>query len=224
MTVFKELCNIYSFIDKLDHSTKKLIESRLIIEDFNSNSEIIARGEQCKGFSLILKGIVRVYKISDKGKEVTLYRLSSGDTCYLSISCMLSNEAFPAFTEAMEPTKIVFIPIELFNRYIYNTIDFQKYMVSNLFNKYTEVINLLEEIAFERMDVRVSKYLLDVSKRTNNSDFLYLTQEKIAQELGTSREVITRLLIDFKNKDIISTQRGKITIINRDKLTYLSQL
>lgn len=224
MTVFKELCNTYSFIDKLDHSTKKLIESRLIIEYFDSNSEIIARGEQCKGFSLILKGIVRVYKISDKGKEVTLYRLSSGDTCYLSISCMLSNEAFPAFTEAMEPTKIVFIPIELFNRYIYNTIDFQKYMVSNLFNKYTEVINLLEEIAFERMDVRVSKYLLDVSKRTNNSDFLYLTQEKIAQELGTSREVITRLLIDFKNKDIISTQRGKITIINRDKLTYLSQL
>lgn len=224
MTVFKELCNTYSFIDKLDHSTKKLIESRLIIEDFDTNSEIIARGEQCKGFSLILKGIVRVYKISDKGKEVTLYRLSSGDTCYLSISCMLSNEAFPAFTEAMESTKIVFIPMDLFNRYIYNTIDFQKYMVSNLFNKYTEVIDLLEEIAFERMDVRVAKYLLDVSKRTNNSDFLYLTQEKIAQELGSSREVITRLLIDFKNKDIISTQRGKITIINRDKLIHLSQL
>ena len=86
------------------------------------------------------------------------------------------------------------------------------------------VINLLEEIAFERMDVRVSKYLLDISKRTNNSDYLYLTQEKIAQELGTSREVITRLLTDFKNKDIITSQRGKITIINRDKLIHLSQL
>lgn len=224
MIVLKELCSTYNFIDKLDESVKKLIESRLIIEDFDTNSEIITRGEQCRGFSLILKGVVRVYKISDKGKEVTLYKLSNGDTCYLSISCMLSNEAFPAFAEVVEPTKIVFIPIDIFNRYIYNTIDFQKYMVSNLFNKYTEVINLLEEIAFERMDVRISKYLLDVSKNTNNSDFLYLTQEKIAQELGTSREVVTRILTDFKNKDIISTQRGKITITNRDKLIHLSQL
>ncbi|MDO7205886.1 Crp/Fnr family transcriptional regulator [Paraclostridium bifermentans] len=140
------------------------------------------------------------------------------------MSCMLSNEVFPAFAEVIEPTKIIFIPTDIFNKYIYNTLDFQKYMVSNLFTKYTEVINLLEEIAFERMDVRVSKYLLDISKRTNNSDYLYLTQEKIAQELGTSREVITRLLTDFKNKDIITSQRGKITIINRDKLIHLSQL
>lgn len=224
MTVFKELCDTYSFINKLDEPIKNLIESRLVVESFDINSEIIARGEQCRGFSLILKGSIRVYKISDKGKEVTLYKLSSGDTCYLSMSCMLSNEVFPAFAEVIEPTKIIFIPNDIFNKYIYNTLDFQKYMVSNLFTKYTEVINLLEEIAFERMDVRVSKYLLDISKRTNNSDYLYLTQEKIAQELGTSREVITRLLTDFKNKDIITSQRGKITIINRDKLIHLSQL
>lgn len=224
MTIFKELCDTYSFINNLDQSIKNLIESRLIVENFNINSQIISRGEQCRGFSLILKGSIRVYKISDKGKEVTLYKLSSGDTCYLSISCMLSNEAFPAFAEVIEPTKIIFIPTDLFNKYIYNTLDFQKYMVSNLFNKYTEVINLLEEIAFERMDVRVSKYLLDISKRTNNSDYLYLTQEKIAQELGSSREVITRILTDFKNKDIITSKRGKITIIDRDKLIHLSQL
>ena len=216
MTNLKQLCNAYSFINELDNSVKEIIESRLIVENLDINSKIIAKGESCKGFSLILKGSIRVYKISDKGKEVTLYKLSSGDTCYLSISCILSNETFPAFAEVIEPTKIIFIPINIFKKYIYNTLNFQKYMVSNLFTKYTQVINLLEEIAFERMDVRLAKYLLDISKRTNNSDYLYMTQEKIAQELGTSREVVTRLLLDFKNKEI--------TIINRNKLMHLSEL
>lgn len=224
MSVFNKLCNTYSFIDNLDESLKNILKSRLVVEKFDSNYQIMAKGDQCRGFSLILDGTIRVYKISDKGKEVTLYKLSSGDTCYLSISCMLTNEAYPAFAEVLEQTSIVFIPNDIFNEYIYNTLDFQKYMVNNLFIKYTEVINLLEEIAFERMDVRISKYLIDISKQTNNSNFLYLTQERISQELGTSREVVSRILTDFKNKDIITTQRGKITILNRDKLNHISQL
>lgn len=137
---------------------------------------------------------------------------------------MITNSYYPAFAEVMEPTTIVFIPTDIFQRYIYNTLDFQKYMVSNLFQKYKDVIKVLEEIAFERMDVRVSKYLLELSQNINNSNYLYLTQERIAQELGTSREVITRILTDFKNKEIISTQRGKITIIDRDKLNHISKL
>lgn len=224
MDTIEKLCSKYSFIDHLDVDVKEMIKSSLIIENFDSDSQILSRGDQCRGFSLILKGIIRVYKISEKGKEVTLYKLTSGDTCYLSISCMITNSYYPAFAEVMEPTTIVFIPTDIFQRYIYNTLDFQKYMVSNLFQKYTDVIKVLEEIAFERMDVRVSKYLLELSQNINNSNYLYLTQERIAQELGTSREVITRILTDFKNKEIISTQRGKITIIDRDKLDHISKL
>lgn len=224
MSILNNLCNNYSFIDKLDENIKELIKSSILIENLESKSQIMSKGDQCRGFSLILNGSIRVYKISDKGKEVTLYKLESGDTCYLSMSCMLTNEAYPAFAEVIESTTIVFIPNDIFNKYIYNTLDFQKYMVTNLFSKYTDVINLLEEIAFERMDVRISKYLLDVSLKTNNSNFLYLTQERIAQELGTSREVVTRILIDFKNKDIITIQRGKITIIDREKLNHISLL
>ena len=138
------------------------------------------------------------------------------------MSCMLTNEVYPAFAETIEPTTIVFIPNDVFNKYIYSTLDFQKYMVTNLFAKYTEIINLLEEIAFDRMDVRISKYLIEISKKANNSNFLYLTQERIAQELGTSREVVTRILTDFKNKDIITTQRGKITITDRENLIIKS--
>lgn len=222
MNNWKLLCNTYGFLNDLSLEAQELIKSSLIVKNFDVDESLIREGEQCLGFSLILDGVIRVYRISDKGKEVTLYRLSKGDTCYLSMSCMISDKSYPAFAEVVEPAKIAFIPMSLFNNYIYNNLDFQKYLVKNLFGKYYGLINLLEEITFERMDSRIAKYLINTSSLTNNSNYIYLTQEKIAQELGTSREVVTRILTDFKNKDLIKAQRGKITIIDRDTLESMS--
>ncbi|MGL5718156.1 MAG: Crp/Fnr family transcriptional regulator [Paraclostridium sp.] len=224
MENWKLLCESYPFLNELDYDSIQIIKQSLIIKDFDMDFAILNEGEQCLGFSLILKGIIRVYRISEKGKEVTLYKLSKGDTCYLSMSCMLSNKSYPAFAEVVESTKIAFIPNSIFKKYIYDTLGFQKYMVSNLFEKYTEIIKLLEEVAFDRMDSRIAKYLLVTSKETNNSAYIYLTQEKISNDLGTSREVVSRILSDFKNKEIISSSRGKITIINKDKLESISTL
>lgn len=224
MNNWKLLCNTYEFLNSLNLHEQEMIKSSLMVKSFDVYESLIREGEQCVGFSLILDGVIRVYRISDKGKEVTLYRLSKGDTCYLSMSCMISDKSYPAFAEVVEPTKIAFIPMSLFNTYIYNNLEFQKYLVRNLFGKYYGLINLLEEITFDRMDSRIAKYLISTSNLTNNSDYLYLTQEKIAQELGTSREVVTRILTDFKNKDLIKAQRGKITIIDRDKLESMSNL
>lgn len=224
MNNWKLLCNTYEFLNSLNLHEQEMIKSSLMVKSFDVYESLIREGEQCVGFSLILEGVIRVYRISDKGKEVTLYRLSKGDTCYLSMSCMISDKSYPAFAEVVEPTKIAFIPMSLFNTYIYNNLEFQKYLVRNLFGKYYGLINLLEEITFDRMDSRIAKYLISTSNLTNNSDYLYLTQEKIAQELGTSREVVTRILTDFKNKDLIKAQRGKITIIDRDKLESMSNL
>lgn len=224
MNIWNDLINLYPFLDVLESDTKELIKNSLIIKNFKSDYTLIHEGASCLGFSLILNGVIRVYKLSDKGREATLYKLESGDTCYLSMSCMLSNESYPAFAEVLEPTKIAFIPSSIFNKYIYNTLNFQKYMFKNLYSKFNEVVGVLEEIAFERIDVRIAKYLLLTSQKTNNSKFIYITQEKIAQELGTSREVVSRILTDFKNKDILTAKRGKITILDFDNLKSFSTL
>lgn len=224
MNNWKLLCDTYTFLNALDSDIKSIIRDSLIIKSFDIDESLIREGDQCIGFSLILEGSIRVYRISDKGKEVTLYKLSKGDTCYLSMSCIISDKSYPAFAEVVESATIAFIPLSLFNKYIYNNLEFQKYLVKNLFGKYHDLINLLEEITFERMDSRIAKYLINISKSTNNSDYIYLTQEKIAQELGTSREVVTRILTDFKNKEMITSSRGKITIINKNKLESISNL
>lgn len=224
MNIWNDLINIYPFLENLNEEIKEIIASSLIIKNFETDYTLIHEGASCLGFSLILKGSIRVYKLSDKGREVTLYKLSSGDTCYLSMSCMLSDKSYPAFAEVIEPTTLAFIPSNIFNKYIYNTLDFQKYIFNNLYMKFNEVVDVLEEIAFESIDTRIAKYLLQTSKDANNSKFLYLTQEKIAQEVGTSREVVSRMLTNFKNKDILKSNRGKITILDFEKLNSITKL
>ena len=224
MNSFDDLALIYPFLNILDDENKKIVNSSLIIKDFDPDYTLIHEGASCLGFSLIIKGSIRVYKLSNKGREVTLYKLYSGDTCYLSMSCMLSNKSYPAFAEVLEQTKIAFIPSNIFNKYIYNTVEFQKYIFNNLYSKFNEIINVLEEVAFESIDTRVAKYLILTSKNSNNSKFLYLTQEKIAQEVGTSREVVSRMLTNFKNKKILTSQRGKLTILDFEKLSAIAKL
>ncbi len=224
MQYWEELIDIYPFLNNLDEEVKEIIKSSLIVRDLDMDYTLIHEGASCIGFSLIIKGFIRVYKISDKGREVTLYKLSSGDTCYLSMSCMLSDQSYPAFAEVVEPTTIAFIPSGIFNKYIYNTVEFQNYIFTNLYSKFNEVVNVLEEVAFASIDTRIAKYLLQTSQNLNNTKFLYLTQEKIAQEVGTSREVVSRMLTDFKNKDIITSKRGKITILDFDKLSSITKL
>lgn len=224
MSVWNDLISLYPFLDKLDKNSQDVIKDSLIVKRFDNEYTLIHEGASCLGFSLILKGTIRVYKLSDKGREATLYKLNPGDTCYLSMSCIISEKSYPAFAEILESATIVFIPSSIFKEFVYNTLDFQKYIFKNLYNKFNDVLDVLEEIAFERIDVRVAKYLLSTSQKTNNSKFIYLTQEKIAQELGTSREVVSRMLTDFKNKEIITSQRGKITILDFEKLNSISNL
>ncbi|HSQ89487.1 Crp/Fnr family transcriptional regulator [Romboutsia sp.] len=224
MNIWNDLRDLYPFLDTLNQEAKDIIKSSLIVKNFDSDYTLIHEGSSCLGFSLIIDGAIRVYKLSDKGREATLYKLNSGDTCYLSMSCMLSSDSYPAFAEVIEPATIAFIPSNIFNKYVYNTLEFQKYIFKNLYSKFNDVLEVLEEIAFERIDVRIAKHLLLTSQKTNNSKFLYLTQEKIAQELGTSREVVSRMLADFKNKDILTSQRGKITILDFEKLNAVTKL
>ena len=224
MNIWNDLRDLYPFLDTLNPEAKDIIKSSLIVKNFDSDYNLIHEGASCLGFSLIISGSIRVYKLSDKGREATLYKLNSGDTCYLSMSCMLSSDSYPAFAEVIEPSIIAFIPSHIFNKYIYNTLEFQKYIFKNLYSKFNDVLGVLEEIAFERIDVRIAKYLLLTSQKTNDTKFLYLTQEKIAQELGTSREVVSRMLADFKNKDILTSQRGKITILDFEKLNAVTKL
>lgn len=176
-------------------------------------------GDACMYFPIVLKGQIRVFKIGDRGQEITLYRITSGGTCVLTISCLLSKKDFPALAFAEENTELILIPVEYFREWT------QKYQIWNSFiynffsDVLTKVISLLEDVSFKRTDLRIIEKIVKDSVLLGK--VINTTHQKIAKDLGTAREVVSRFLKELEHQNLIRLSRGKIEVTNLEKLKNL---
>jgi CRP/FNR family transcriptional regulator len=178
---------------------------RLIHKD----SRIYTEGDVCSAIAFILSGEIRVYKIGETGREITLYEIGPGDTCILNASCILAHTSYPANAIAISDVEVLLVPSAAFQRIIVGYEEMRDFIFTLLSQRLVSVMELVEEVAFGRMDERLMEYL--VEKSTNNS--LETTHQKIANDLGTSREVVSRLLKDFERKRQVRLSRNSITLI-----------
>ena len=204
--------------------SEKIIQQELLEHTINMRmpkGEIVfIEGDECKHIALLLSGRVRVYKAAENGREITLYRLGPGESCVLTASCIFSQNSFPAVALIEEDIEAVMIPSIIFREWVNKYEIWRTYIFNLLANRLTAVITTLEEVAFRKMDVRIAEFLLRKSG-TDNHD-ITITHQDIAMELGTSREVISRILKNFESEKLISLKRGTITINNSELLTYRS--
>jgi len=174
---------------------------------------VFTEGDICDGIPYILKGEIRVTKIGRNGRELTLYHVKQNETCVLATTSVLSNTTYPANAIVDEDVEALLIPIQDFkNEMIYNN-ELQKFVYNTILNRYLEVITFVDEVILHSIDERVLKYLLKNS--TQNHDIIKITHDRLASELGSVREVISRILKEFEQIGAISLARGKIIIINR---------
>ncbi len=166
----------------------------------------------CSGVILVLSGTIRIYKLSEDGKEITLYRIARGETCVLTVACMLGTGdiPFPVSAAAEQVSDVVFIPIEIFKKYFYETPSIQKFFFSSMSAKFYSLLGLLENVTFKRTSDRLEDFL--ITKTAGGTYPLYATHEAIASELGTAREVISRLLKEMESKGQLTLNRGKIML------------
>ncbi|HHU90125.1 MAG TPA: Crp/Fnr family transcriptional regulator [Clostridiaceae bacterium] len=166
----------------------------------------------CSGVILVLSGTIRIYKLSEDGKEITLYRIGRGETCVLTVACMLGTGdiPFPVSAAAEQVSDVVFIPIEIFKKYFYETPSIQKFFFSSMSAKFYSLLGLLENVTFKRTSDRLEDFL--ITKTAGGTYPLYATHEAIASELGTAREVISRLLKEMESKGQLTLNRGKIML------------
>lgn len=191
-------------------------------EDFNKNSfhtvfkanqfSHIAQKE-CSGLFVILNGSLRAFLNSPDGKEITLYKLLNGDCCIFTASCIFNNINFNVNVEALEDTEIIVLPSQYVDSIQNNNIAFQKYILQLTQSKMSEVIWIIEEILFSSFDKRLKDYLLNF-----NSNTIVTTHNTIAKDLGTAREVVSRMLKHFENEGIVKLSRGIIEIIDLEKI------
>ena len=177
--------------------------------------------DPCKNFMWLLEGTVRVFKNSAEGREVTLYRVTPGELCLLSLNSLLSGDSYPASARSETPVRGLVISAAQFNQSLDISHGFRTYVLQSLTERLSDMISLVSDIAFRRLDLRLACLLGQRFERTSGHP-LKITHAELAQELGTTREVISRILKEFERQECISLYRGEIHLVSQDGLEWFT--
>jgi CRP/FNR family transcriptional regulator, anaerobic regulatory protein len=207
-----KLTNLFPFLNEKDFPELEDFKINSIRQKVPKDKLISTEGESCSYLSFVLSGVVRVYKFSESGREITLYRLYEGDSCILTASCIISNSTFPAFSIAETDVEVISIPSHLFSDWIRKYAVWQDFIFNLVFERLADIITVVEEIAFKHIDVRIADRLNKLYSEKGNP--VKTTHHQVANDIGSSREVVSRVLKDFEEKEIISISRGSILINN----------
>lgn len=172
-------------------------------------------GQPCQAFLLVTKGSVKVIQHADDGREIVLYRVQDGETCLLTTACLLSGEhyAVSAVTECQ--TEALALPATLFDRYLDTNSDFRHHIFRHYSARMSSFIGLVRELAFGNLDRRLRVCLL---ARADEHGQLAMTHQALADELGSTREVISRRLKEYENLGWIRLQRGAVWLLDTKAL------
>lgn len=176
---------------------------------------------ECSGVIFVQSGCLRVYMMSDEGKDITLYRLYKGDMCMLSASCVLSSITFDVLIDAEEDSECYVINGPAFMKISNDNPKVKIFSLETAVSRFSDVMWVMQQILFMSMDKRLAIFLLDESSRIG-SDFIALTHEQIAKYIGSAREVVSRMLKYFVNEGIVKSSRKGITIIDKQRLRALT--
>ncbi len=201
-----------------DEITCLLLDSSNIIS-LKQNSTVFHQGDACSNYLIILNGKVKVFTRAENGREIILYRLSQGDTCVLTTSCLFGHKNYPAEGQTETDVSALAIPVKQFNDVLKNSETFREMVFTAFSSHLSELITLIEEVAFGKLNARLAKHLLEQGDENN---IMTSTHQNIATELGTAREVISRQLKEMEAKGYIEIKRGNIKINDIPALQNIS--
>ena len=179
--------------------------------DLPADFEIMNPASPCQQFFLILDGSVRVYQQTPDDREVTLYRLQPGDLCVLSINGLMHRKAYGAFAQSESELKCLMFSADQFFSAMAVSDVFRKYVLTSVTDRFNDMLELMETTVFESLDTRLI-CLLSKMGRSSSVDRIHITHQELARELGTSREVVSRVLKGLERRGCISLARGSIQL------------
>ena len=177
---------------------------------------------ECTGLVLVGSGQLRAYILSEDGREVTIYRLLDGDVCLFSASSILHNIQFDVSIEAEKDTQVLVIPPEVYRALMEESAPVANYTNDLMSSRFSEVMWRIEQIMWKSFDRRLASFLLEESA-LEGTDTLSITHEKIAQHLGSAREVVTRMLRCFQQEGLVKLSRSRVELLDRKGLARLAR-
>ncbi|MFQ5598309.1 MAG: Crp/Fnr family transcriptional regulator [Nitrospiria bacterium] len=205
----------FPFLHAVEKAEKQEFYSRISIKYFSAGTFICWEGEVCSHLAIVLSGSVRVYKTGKSGREITLYRIEEKESCILTASCILSRVKFPAFAVIEQETRAAVIPAPIVRQWIQEYDIWRQYVFGAMSKRLADVIAVVSEVAFQRVDRRIAEWIL---KKSKPQEPIAITHQDVADELGTAREVVSRILKDFERERILTLSRGAIFVQNKQAL------
>ena len=216
-----EFSRYIPFWDKLSEKQKERVTGVIEFRKVSRGTHIHDSSADCLGLVMVRTGQLRAYILSPDGREITIGRLFDYDTSLLSASCVMPDMQLNVMIEAEKDSEFWSIPACLFKNLAEESLAVANYSRDLLAGNYSELMWLMEQIMFKSFDKRLADFLLEES-RVEDTALLKITHEKIANHMGTAREVVTRMLRYFQGEGMVELSRGTITLTDVPKLETLA--
>jgi len=206
------------FYEKLNEHEKSMLDRAVTKTHFRKGASLRSKDSECLGVLLVHTGALRAYIQSEDGREVTLYRLESGELCILSASCILNSLNFDISIDSDQDSEVYKINLGVFDELIKKNVWVENFSYKSAVERFSDVMWAIEQVLFMRFDKRLAIFLLDESSKTGEVE---ATHDAIAKYVGSAREVVSRMLKNFQTQGIVELARGSIRITDRDALKKL---
>ena len=178
-------------------------------------ARVFGPGQRPENYLLLLSGTVKVQQFSESGRAIVLYRIAPGESCILTTAGLIGDDTYPAEAITESDVHAVAIPRGLFDTLIAQSSPFRRFVFADFSQRITGLIRLIDEISFIRMDLRLVQKLLGLAGPSNE---VAMTQQQLATELGTAREVVSRVLTELHRRGWLLVERGRVVFTNRAAL------
>lgn len=207
--------------DDLLRKSYPLFEEQLVDEieeqgefrTFPANEILMRKGQFIRSTMLVLNGLIKIYREDDDGNEFLMYYLKPGEACALSLVCAAKHEASPIMAKTVVETEVMMVPVDSMSEWMSKFKSWYQFVIETYRNRFDELLITLDNVAFRSMDERLEFYLKR-AKEAQQTTLLNISHQEIAQELNTSREVISRLLKKMEQKGLVGLQRNAIELKN----------
>lgn len=201
------------YYSELNEEQKRLVSKNTVIRHYQKGNLIHGVGETCLGMIYVLKGVLRVFLMSEEGREITLFRLTEKEPCVLSASCVLSQITFDTQIVVEKDCDLLVVNSEVYGKLTEENIRVRCFTYELMCERFSTIIFAMQQILFSKFDERLALFLLSEYDRTGNKE-INMTHEQIAKQINSAREVVARMLKRFLSDELIEMKRG--TIILKD--------
>ena len=210
------LLRLYPSLDTLSAAEIEALCRPEAVLHAPAGAELFSERQPCSGFPLLLSGNIKVVKSAPSGRELLLYRVVPGGSCVISSSCLLGHASYTARGIAETPLQMLMLPAVCFESLMATSARFRDFVFHLLADRLAELMQLVEEVAFQRLDQRLARLLLA------KSGPIHLTHQALAEELGSVREIVSRLLKAFSDQGLVILGREQISVSDRPGLQQLA--